>query len=200
MTPPSGMRILAHIAVAGLSTVVLPVAAPAQESDEPQESAGAPAIADVAAAIDPGSYVRVTWDRGRRDVGKLQPPGPIDALSLRASAGTIEIPYAAIDSMWTGRTRTADGAAIGGLAGAVAGGLVLLGLNEALCESPSGACGGPSTSGWVIMIGGGAAVGTGVGALIGSGTLGWDVVFPPDDPVTPATAPPEAPPDRRSGP
>lgn len=166
------------LAIAGLSIVVLPVGAMAQEGDEPDQTDGAPAIADLAATIDPGSYVRVAWDRGRRDMGKLQLPGPVDSLSLRASAGTIEIPHAAIDSMWVGRTRTGDGAAIGGLVGAVAGGLILLGLSEALCESPTGACSGSNTSGWVLMIGGGAAVGTGVGALIGSGTLSWSIVFP----------------------
>lgn len=182
MTLPSGKLIVALLAITGLSMVVIPVDALAQELDEPDESAGASAIADLAATIDSGSYVRVTWDRGRRDVGKLQLPGPVDSLSLLASAGTIEIPHAAIDSMWVGRTRTGDGAAIGGLAGAVAGGLILLGLSEALCESPTGACGGSNTSGWVVMIGGGAAVGAGVGALIGSGTLGWSVVFPVDDP------------------
>lgn len=176
MTQLTG-TLIALLAIAGLSGLVLPVDAMAQERDEPGEGAGAPTVADLAATIDPGSYVRVTWDRGR-EIGRLQLPGPVDSLSLRASGGTIEIPYAAIDSMWVGDTQTESGAAIGGLAGAVAGGLILLGLSEALCESPSGACDGPSTSGWIIMIGGGAAAGTLVGALVGSGTVDWSVAFP----------------------
>lgn len=175
--PPRRLN-FALLAITGLSIVVDPADTMAQEPGEPDEGAGAPAIADLTAAIDSGSYVRFTWGSDRRDMGKLQLPGPVGSLSLRASEGTIEIPYAAIDSMWVGRTRTGEGAAIGGLAGAAAGGLILLGLSEALCDSPTDSCGGPSTSGWVIMIGGGAAVGAVVGALIGSGTLGWSIVFP----------------------
>lgn len=179
MTLPTGNTIVA-LSMAAFSSLVLPPAAAAQERDEPGEGAGAPMVADLAAKIEPDSYVRVTWDRGR-EIGKLQLAGSVDSMSLRASGGAIEIPYAAIDSLWVGRTHPAAGATIGGLAGAVAGGLILLGLSEALCESPSGACDGPSTSGWVIMIGGGAAAGTLVGALVGSGTLGWSIVFPADD-------------------
>lgn len=180
MTQPT-VRLIVAMAIAGLSSLVLPPASTAQERDEPREGAGASTVEDLTATIDPRSYVRVAWDRGR-EMGKLQLPGPVDSLSLRASGGTIEIPYAAIDSMWVGDTQTANGAAIGGLAGAAAGGLILLGLSEALCDSPSGACDGPSTSGWVITIGGGAAAGALVGALVGSGTLDWSIVFPVGDP------------------
>lgn len=181
MPRPSGTLVVTFLAMTGLS-IVAPVDAMAQEGAEPNHANEAPAIADLAATIEPGSYVRVTRDDGRRDMGRLLLPAPVDSLILRASAGTIEIPHAAIDSMWVGHTRTGAGAAIGGLAGAVAGGLILLGLNEALCESSTGACGGPSSSGWVLMIGGGAAVGAGVGALVGSGTLAWSIVFPVGDP------------------
>lgn len=71
---PSSSLFVALLAITGLPIVVFPVDATAQELNEPGEDVGPSKIADVAATIDPGSYVRVTWNRGRRDVGKLQLP------------------------------------------------------------------------------------------------------------------------------
>jgi len=170
----TGVRALFAIAlVHGL----VPGTLVAQEAGEPTGDQRGRSVERAVAAIEPGSRLRITWDRGLSSEGTLLPASTVlGRLQLQTDTATIDVPYARIDSLWQQRSKAEDGAVLGGVAGAAAGALVLLGFAELTCEAVT--CGGPSGKAWAVFVGGGAAVGTAVGALIGAEQSAWQLVVP----------------------
>jgi hypothetical protein len=161
-----------------LAGTLVPAAAVAQEAGELTAEQRSRAVGRAVADIEPGSRLRVMGARGLLREGELLPEISVGRLRLLADTAAIDIPYARIDSLWHGRSKAGDGAVIGGAAGAAAGALLLLGYGELTCEAVTGGCGGPSTRGWVVFVGGGIAVGAAVGAIAGSEHDEWALVFP----------------------
>jgi hypothetical protein len=157
-----------------------PGVAPAQDARQAEEAGvRAPTVAEVAAEMGANARLRVRWDQGRLTEGELVWGSPrADALGLLSDDGTIEIPYSRIDSLWTRETRSGEGAAIGGLIGAAAGALFLLGVGAATCDAPGGCDFAPSAKGLGLFIGGGAITGAFFGALVGAESVSWEVAFP----------------------
>lgn len=166
------------LVVIWLIAILMPTMAAAQEDDELAEVQRSRAIEQAVAGIEPGSRLRVTGNRGLSIDGELLPELSVGRLRLLADTATIDIPYARIDSLWRHRSKARDGAVIGGAAGAAAGALLLVGYAELTCEAASGSCGGPSAEAWAVFAGAGAALGSLVGALVGSEHDDWTPVFP----------------------
>jgi hypothetical protein len=117
-----------------------------------------------------GEKVRVTTLAGRsREKGVVV---QTDAESLTVSLGSgqspVRIPLASIERLEVARgrrTTAREGAAYGGLVGAVLGGLAVAGLAEALCDYGSDCS--ASAEGYLVGAGIFGAAGAGVGALTG---------------------------------
>src|SRR5687767_7275404 len=140
-----------------------------------------PAVVLAGAAVAGASDVPSTWPitgekvRVRTVAGANHSKGVVvqtDAESLTVSLGSgrppVRIPLASIERLKVARGRRSaarEGASIGGLTGAVLGGLAVAGLAHALCEYDSTCTG--SWEGYAVGMGVLGAGGAGVGALAG---------------------------------
>ncbi len=156
-----------------LGTVALAVVAaqlPSQESPAPQLM-----------LLKPGQHVRLLttdgqlgeasiWQTTGHPPGlRLTPPG----LRLRAADSTGTIPLTAIDSLWLRRSKAGTGAWKGAMALGIPS--CLLSINACI-----GASEGQGCDAWGIVAGltlAGAAVGAGVGALIGAESKRWELQY-----------------------
>jgi hypothetical protein len=149
-------------------------AAFAQETGENTRQSG---VAAVVSALAAEQTIRVTLGREIPLEGELL-PGPENALRLRSHERVLDIPFERIDSLWTRQARTRQGAFVGGVIGATAGALLTWAASAAICDASS--CDPPPATTWALMVGGGAAIGTGVGAVVGSSSFHWKILFPSD--------------------
>lgn len=122
--------------------------------------------------LKPGQRVRVLTVAGQLHEAPVARP-TTDPAGIQLAAADSTIALAAIDSLWLRRTRAKRGAVIGGLA---------LGIPSAVFWG--GVCtlysDGSGCDAWGVVAGltlAGAAVGAGVGALIGSGTVRWELSY-----------------------
>jgi hypothetical protein len=133
--------------------------------------------ADVLRNIEPGTHLRIA----------LRPRGHIEGAFLRSTSGVVrlrsldhavDVAVARIDSLWSKRSRTGRGAIVGGAIGAVTGVMITWRVSNALCDSTSGGCDPAPTHTWLLMIGGGGLVGSGIGLVLGAKSSRWELEFP----------------------
>jgi hypothetical protein len=165
--------LLIHTALAITAVTADPEPAGAQVIDQRPASE----LEVVVDGLESGRWIRL----GRVDAGALY--GRFECrtaggLRLDTRGSEVDVPFARIDSLWLGRRKTGSGALIGGAIGAALGALVTWGGSELVCDATDGGCDGPPASTWALLIGGGVAAGAGIGAFVGSQTLGWQLAFP----------------------
>jgi hypothetical protein len=138
----------------------LPTALPAQDS-----------LPAPLAQLKPGQRIRLLTVEGRRlearIAGLMSDPAGLQLVADSA------IPLAAIDSLWRRRTRAGTGALIGAAAVGVPSVIFWGWFCNAVSE-------GTGCDAWNVVAGlslAGAAVGAGVGALIGSGVVRWELRY-----------------------
>ena len=168
-------RIASALAIAWVAVCATPADTPAQEAGD--VDAGQRRVRDLVSAMEMGAPLRVRWDSTNLKTGDLLPPSG-DLLRLEVDDLPVDVPFASVDSLWVRRNRTGRGAVLGGFIGAGLGALATWGINEAICDSPTGDCEAPPTTTWALTTGGGLVVGGLLGAAIGAGTVRWEVVFP----------------------
>lgn len=156
--------------VAAVAAPSLPLAA----QPTPPAPAGA-ASPRLVAALRPGRDVRVTAEEKYFE-GRVRTVRG-DTVTLDLGGGTREVRLGAVERAYVRTRATAQGAIIGGIAGAALVGALGLLAVQALCEQPSGCSSDYPTA---ILIGGG--IGFGGGAIVGAG-LGalshrWQRVYP----------------------
>lgn len=149
-------------------------AAPAEPTAQTE---GAIDVDAVVREFGPGDWVRVRVSDGERTFGRFEQRTG-GGFSLHDRSASVDIAIARIDSLWVGRQKTGSGALVGAAIGAALGALVAWGGSELSCEAASGGCDGAPASTWALFVGGGTAVGAGVGAFIGSQSLRWELAFP----------------------
>ncbi len=157
------MRHLLALAVALLAPAMLPA----------QTAERTPAA--VLPAIKHGTRLRI-------EAGNALMTGRLDSLSadqlrILGADGRSSIPIRTITTLWVREGRSAKGALIGGVIGAVVFTGLLHYIISAFCDSSEG-CAGDHRRAWGygISLGGagGALIGAGVGALVG----GWEQKAP----------------------
>ena len=116
--------------------------------------------------------VRLVTVDGQRSEGLIREPVTGTA-GLRFNAATSTIPLSAIDSLWRRRSNTGRGAALGAL---LFGATTAI-LSSKLCSTVNEGFGCEDASIVVLLTVAGAAVGAGVGALIGSGSSHWQLFY-----------------------
>jgi hypothetical protein len=138
----------------------LPARLPSQDSLPPQSL-----------RIKAGQRVRLRTVDGRLLDGPVARLTPTSGLQLTAPDSII--PLAAIDSLWLRRTKAGTGAWIGAVALGIPSAIYWSWLCTAVAE-------GTGCDVWGVVAGltlAGAAVGAGVGALIGSGSVRWELRY-----------------------
>jgi len=121
--------------------------------------------------LKPAQRVRLVTVDGQRSEGPIRASVTGEA-GLRLSAAT-SLPLSAIDSLWRRHSNTGRGAALGAL---LFGATTAL-LSSKLCSSVNEGFGCEDAGIVVVLTVAGAAVGAGVGALIGSGSAHWQLLY-----------------------
>ena len=139
---------------------ILPTALPAQDS-----------LPAPLARLKPGQRIRVLTVDGARVDARIA--GFTNEPAVLRLAADSAVPLAAIDSLWQRRTRAGTGAWIGAAALGVPSVIFWGWFCNAVSE-------GTGCDAWNVVAGlslAGAAVGAGVGALIGSGVVRWELRY-----------------------
>jgi hypothetical protein len=152
------------VAVAFVSLLAAPATLAAQQS-----SARDTAIS----RLKTGQQIRLSAARSGRLTGRAG-VAMADTLDLAQDDAVRRIPIPAIDTLWTRGRATTTGLVVGGITGAVLGGLAAA-YGSALCESD---CSDDDTG--AILAGGviGAALVGGLGAVVGSAIPKWRRQYP----------------------
>jgi hypothetical protein len=143
-----------------VALAILPTALPAQDS-----------LPAPLARLKPGQRIRLLIVDGPRLEARIA-GFTSDPAALRLTADSA-VPLAAIDSLWQRRTRAGTGAWIGAAALGVPSVIFWGWFCNAVSE-------GTGCDAWNVVAGlslAGAAVGAGLGALIGSGVVRWELRY-----------------------
>ena len=148
--------------------------APAAASAQ-QDTVAGPRLRQAFAALPEGRTVKILRASGTT-VGRYSGLAG-DSLALLTGDGPpTTLALDDVKAAWSRKHQAGKGAMIGGIAGVVLGGLLGAGASS-VCEAEVGDCG--STAGMIIVGGlGGAAIGAGLGALIGAAIPGWKPIAP----------------------
>jgi len=146
----------------------------------PAQDAGRHMLAATLSSLGPMRTIRILTSSGATLQGDLSgfPSGPWSVVNR---SGETPIRLREVDTLWRRRTEAHRGATIGGTAGAVVGGILGVAL---LAFRNASEVHGPSRTleGGLLIVGGGIALGgvagIGIGALVGSSTLHWDLIYP----------------------
>jgi hypothetical protein len=134
------------------------------------------------AALHVGDAVRVFAPPRPRVEGRVASPWPAGRLRVELDDPTgevVELPLALVDSLSMAVGRGEGGAFLGGAIGAGLGLLALHGLANLFCEAVDNDCdSGPDTVAWIGFAAGGAALGAGIGWIVGRDTPRWETVYP----------------------
>jgi hypothetical protein len=168
-------RLCFAIVVVGLATLASPLA----RAQEPDTLTAAQRASLALARLGGNTLVRL-HATGRGRVSGSVVSSSANLLTVRTTLGpdgsTVNIPAAAVDSLWV---KSGDHAGSGALVGGALGGL---GLGVAATVATSGAhgpCdGGCGVGPFLLGLVGGGAVGALVGALVGSGVTEWQLWVP----------------------
>jgi len=155
------MRAVSFILLSLVALAILPAALPGQDSLPPQLR-----------GLKAGQRVRLRTVAGQLLEARVARP-TTDPAGLRLAAADSSITVAAIDSLWLRHTKAGTGAWIGGIA---------LGLPSALFWTwvCFGVGEGSGCDYWGLVAGltlAGTGVGAAVGALIGSGSVRWELRY-----------------------
>jgi hypothetical protein len=153
---------LVAVAVVALACSTAPLAGQARDAAQFQ---------GVLASRCPGAWVQVASGDAGRTRGLCESVGD-GVLVLRSGGAERTFPQARVDTVWVRSHAGGAGAAMGGLAGAVAG-LVL--ASAGACESPRG-CDTAALYGGLAAAGG--TAGALAGALVGSRMRIWRRIHP----------------------
>ncbi|HMC55120.1 MAG TPA: hypothetical protein VKH19_08130 [Gemmatimonadaceae bacterium] len=99
-----------------------------------------------------------------------------DTIAIGETGQPTRIALVNVDSLWTQKRSVLRGAIIGGIIGGLLGGAFGLAAAHVACETQ--ACIDDKLTPFLVFGGAGAAVGGGIGALIGSGSRHWKRVYP----------------------
>jgi len=155
------MRAVSFILLSLVALAILPAALPGQDSLPPQLR-----------GLKAGQRVRLRTVAGQLLEARVARP-TTDPAGLRLAAADSSITVAAIDSLWLRHTKAGTGAWIGAVALGIPSAVFWSGVCNDLAEGAG--CGTWGVVAGLTVIG--AAVGAGIGALIGSGSVRWELRY-----------------------
>lgn len=134
------------------------------------------------ATLAVGDEVRAFGGHGGAVEGRVKEPWPDRTLRLEVDDvpdRVIALPLPLVDSLEVKVDRADGGAFLGGGIGVGIGLLALHGIANLTCEAVDNECdSGPTTAAWVGFAVGGAALGAGIGWIVGRDNSRWERVYP----------------------